>query len=130
MIHILPGDATNASMHLREILKRFGLRYTWSYYANEYYYCYAYMLCRGLIIPCLFYFYVSCDSTGPFFMIFYPPHVLQSWYYVSQLPRMIKIRNGELIKLAKAKLTLKWFDPISAEDAKGAGVGSYEAYKM
>ena len=130
MIHILPGDATNASMHLREILKRFGLRYSWSYYANEYYYCCAYMICRGLIIPCLFYFYWTCESTGPFFMTFYPPHVVQSWYYVSQLPKMIKIRNGERIKLAKAKLILKWFDPISAEDAKGAGVGNFEAYKM
>ena len=126
----MPGDATNAAMHLREIFKRFGMRYTLSYYMNEYYYCFAYMLCRGLIIPCIFYFYWSCESSGPFFMLFYPPHVLQSWYYVSQLPRMVKFRKSEEVKLKKAKLTLKWFEPISAEAVKEAGVGNYEAYKM
>jgi hypothetical protein len=63
-------------------------------------------------------------------MIIYPPHVLQSLYYVSKLPKLWGIRSGELVKLKKAKLTLKWFDPISAEDAKGAGIGNFEAYKM
>jgi hypothetical protein len=130
MIHILPGDVTNASMHLREILKRLGMRYTWSYYMNEYYYCAAYMLCRGLIIPCLFYLFWTCESTGPFFMILYPPHVLQSLYYVSKLPKMWRMRSSEIVKLKKAKHTLKWFEPISAEEAKSAGVGNYEAYKM
>jgi hypothetical protein len=76
MIHILAGDATNASMHLRELLRRFGMRYTWAFYLNEYYYCGAYMICRGLLIPFIFTFYWACDSTGPFFMILYPPHVL------------------------------------------------------
>jgi hypothetical protein len=130
MIHILPGDVTNASMHLREILKRLGMRYTWSYYMNEYYYCAAYMLCRGLIIPCLFYLFWSCESSGPFFMVLYPPHVLQSLYYVFKLPKMWRMRSSEIVKLKKAKHTLKWFDPISAEEAKSAGAGNYEAYKM
>ena len=117
-------------MHIREIVKRFGMRYTWTYYANEYYYCITYMICRGLIIPSLYYFYCVCESSGPVFMALFPPHILQSWYYVSQLPKMIKVRNGERVKLAKAKLTLKWFEPISTEDAKGAGIGNFEAYKM
>jgi hypothetical protein len=49
---------------------------------------------------------------------------------VSKLPKLWGIRSGELVKLKKAKLTLKWFDPISTEDAKGAGIGNFEAYKM
>ena len=129
-IHLIFGDLTNASMHLREILKRFGMRYTWSYYLNEYYYCATYMICRGLIIPSLFYLFWTCESSGPFSMIIYPVHVLQSLYYVTQLPKLWKIRNGEVVKLMKAKHTLRWFDPISAEDAKSAGVGNFEAYKM
>jgi hypothetical protein len=130
MIHVAFGDATNASMHLREILKRFGLRYTWSYYANEYYYCITYMICRGLCIPFIYYIFWTCDSSGPFVLIFFPIHIVQNWYYVSQLPKLIKVRNTERAKLMKAKLTLKWFTPISSEDAKGAGIGNFEAYKM
>jgi hypothetical protein len=130
MMHIVAGDATNAAMHFREILKRFGLRYSLSYYTNEYYYSYTYMFCRGVVIPALFYFYWSCDSTGPFFMCFYPPHVLQNFYYVSQLPKMIRVRKGEEVKLKKAKHTLRWFEGVSAEAAKEAGIGNFEAYKM
>lgn len=117
-------------MHLREIYKRIGWRYTWSYYLNEYYYSGAYMLCRGLIIPCVFYFFWNCESTGPIFLGLYLPHVLQNWYYVSKLPKMWKTRDIERIKLKKAKLTLKWFEPISAAEAEKAGVGNFEAYKM
>lgn len=130
IMHIFFGDMTNAPMHLREIFKRFGMRYTWCYYFNEYFYCAGYMFCRGLVIPILSYVYFTCDSTGPIFLFFYPIHVVQSLYYVSCLPKMWGIRNSERTKLKKAKLTLKWFEPISAEQAKEAGVGSFEAYKM
>jgi len=130
VIHVVPTEATNAAMHLREILKRLGMRYTLSYYFNEYFYSYMYMLCRGLIIPCIFYLYWNCESTGPIMLALYPPHILQNFYYVSLLPKMVKTRKGEEVKLQKAKLTLKWFEPISAEDAKEAGIRSFEAYKM
>jgi hypothetical protein len=43
---------------------------------------------------------------------------------------MWMVRNSERTKLKKAKLTLKWFEPITTEQAKEAGIGNYEAYKM
>ena len=128
-MHLLPGEFTNASMNLREILKRLGMRYTWSYYMNEYYYCATYMICRGVIIPCLFYVFWSCESTGPILLAIYPPHLLQCLYYVSKLPKLWRMRSAEVVKLKKAKLKLKWFEPISAEQAKSAGVANFEAYK-
>ena len=130
MLHFVPGESTNAAMHLRELIKRFGMRYTWSFYANEYYYCGAYMICRGIFIPCVYYFWYTCDSSGPFYLIFFPIHVVQSWYYVAKLPKMWRVRDKERSMLKKAKLTLRWFDPISAEAAKEAGIGNFEAYKM
>jgi hypothetical protein len=117
-------------MHIREILKRFGMRYTRAYYFNEYFYSYLYMLCRGLLIPSIYYLIWTCESAGPIWVILYPIHLFQNFYYVSLLPKMIKVRKAEEVKLAKAKLTLRWFEPISAEAAKEAGVGSFEAYKM
>ena len=57
-------------------------------------------------------------------------HILQNWFYVSKLPKLVASRNKERAQLRKAKLTLKWFDPISASDAKEAGIRVYEAYKM
>lgn len=57
-------------------------------------------------------------------------HIFQNFYYVSKLPKLVAARNKERRQLQEKKLVLKWFEPISAEDAKGAGVRVFEAYKM
>jgi hypothetical protein len=106
MLHFVPGESTNVAMHLREFIKRFGMRCTWAYYTNEYYYCGAYMICRGIFIPCVYYFWYTCESSGPLYLIFFPIHIVQSWYYVSKLPKMWRVRDKERVLLKKAKLTL------------------------
>jgi len=35
-LNILPAEMSNINMHLREVYKRIGWRYTWAYYINEY----------------------------------------------------------------------------------------------
>jgi hypothetical protein len=54
-----------------------------------------------------------------------------SWYYVSLLPKLIKMRNKELGQFKAAKITLKWFTPtVTDAKAKEIGIGNFEAYKM
>lgn len=55
MPHLVVGEITNVNMHLREVYRRMGWRYTWTYYFNEYQYSYMYMLARGVLIPACFY---------------------------------------------------------------------------
>jgi TLC domain len=130
-LNILPAEFSNVNMHLREVYKRLGMRYTWAYYFNEYQYCFTYIVCRSIWIPAAYYWMYTCDTTNPAVLIIYPLHCVMSWYYVSLLPPMIKSRNKELAKLKAAKLQLDWFTPLPAEKVKEAGVsGGYEAYKM
>jgi hypothetical protein len=130
-LNILPAEFTNVNMHLREIYKRFGMRYTWAYYFNEYQYCLGYILCRSIWIPLCFYWIVTCDTTNPIVLFIYPMHCVMSWYYVSLLPSMIRARNKELKTFKDAKVDLSWFTPVPGEKVKEIGVsGGYEAYKM
>lgn len=131
MLNLLPAETTNVNMHLREIFKRFGMRYTRAYYFNEYQYSYLYMLCRTFWIPLAFYWMYTCDSTNIVVLIFYPCHIVMSWYYVSLLPGLVRARGKELKKFKDAKIALNWFTPISNDKVKEAGVnGNFEAYKM
>jgi len=130
VINLLPGEMTNASMHLRDILRRLGWRYTWAYYANEYYYSFAYMFCRSWWLPSAYYWIYPCATVNPTVFIMYPLHCVQSWFYVSKLPKMIRVRNSEREKFAKAGVQLKWFTPVPAKKAEELGIKNYEAYKM
>ena len=118
-------------MHLREVYKCIGMRYTWAYYFNEYQYCFCYITCRSIWIPICYYWMYTCDTINPAVLIIYPLHCVMSWYYVSLLPKLIKMRNKELGQFKAAKITLKWFTPtVTDAKAKEIGIGNFEAYKM
>jgi hypothetical protein len=55
VLHLLAAEITNVNMHIREVYRRMGWRYTWLYYVNEYQYSFMYMTIRALVIPALFY---------------------------------------------------------------------------
>ena len=131
VLNILPAEFSNVNMHLREIYKRIGWRYTWAYYFNEYQYCLTYIVCRSIWIPAAYYWMYTCDTMNPAVLLLYPLHCVMSWYYVSLLPPMIKARNKELALFNKAKITVPWFTAVPDAKVKEAGIGaSHEAYKM
>jgi len=130
MLHLLPAEFSNVSMHMREILKRLGMRFTWSYYFNDYLYSVLYIFCRTFWIPSVYYYIFPCETANPAILIIYPFHCLQSWYYVSCLPKMWLDRNKERRQLRDAKLTLNWFEPITTEQAKEAKIKVREPYQM
>lgn len=131
VLNLLPAEFSNINMHLREVYKRFGMRYTWAYYFNEYQYCFTYIVCRSIWIPACYYWMYNCETTNPAQFFIYPAHCVMSWYYVSMLPKMIASRNKELSQIKKGGLKLQWFTPIPDEKIKEAQVGgTFEAYKM
>lgn len=130
-LNILPAELTNVNMHLREVFKRIGWRYTWAYYWNEYQYCFLYIICRSIWIPACYYWMYICDTINPAVLIIYPMHCVMSWYYVSMLPKLIKMRTVELKKIKKAGLKLEWFNPLSEAKIIENGIDTkFEAYKM
>lgn len=88
-MHLLPGEFSNVAMHMREILKRMGMRYTKAYYVNDFIYYFEYLACRVFWIPAIYYFVFTCPTSNPVSMIIYPLHIIMSWYYCSNIPPMI-----------------------------------------
>jgi len=130
-LNILPAEFTNINMHLREVFKRIGWRYTWAFYWNEYQYCAMYILCRSLWIPACYFWMYPCSTLNPSVLIIYPLHCVMSWYYVSMLPKLIKDRTRELNNIKKAGLKLDWFTPIDEAIIKEKKiVTTKEPYKM
>ena len=130
-LNILPAEFTNINMHLREVFKRIGWRYTWAFYWNEYQYCAMYILCRSLWIPACYFWIYPCSTVNPSVLIIYPLHCVMSWYYVSMLPKLIKDRTRELNNIKKAGLKLDWFTPIDEAIIKEKKIiTTKEPYKM
>ena len=74
--HLLPGEATNVQMNVREIFRKIGMRFTKTYFYNEFNYLGMYLVCRMLWIPSIYYFIFNCPSCGIVLSILYPIHCL------------------------------------------------------
>jgi TLC domain len=130
-IHLILAEITTTSMHVRDILRAIGWRYTLTFYINDYYYGYGYILFRFFLMPLPYFFmYYGCRTSNPALLVLYPAHVLQSWFYVSKLPKMIRRRTQEMKKLRSAGLKIEWFNPIHSKKAEEAGVRGYEPFAM
>jgi hypothetical protein len=128
--HLAFAEVTNVNMHVRDVYRRMGWRYTWSYYCNEYIYSAIYMFARTILIPACYYYQAVCPSTNPIQKVLFILHIFINFYYVVKFPNLVAARNKERKQLRDKKLVLKWFEPISSEDAKGAGIRAFEIYKM
>lgn len=95
-IHLLPGELSNIQMNSREIIKRMGLRYTKSYYYNEFAYCITYLFCRVFWIPSIYYLIYNNPTINPVASTLYLGHVTMSWYYCSHIPGLLKQRYDEM----------------------------------
>jgi hypothetical protein len=129
-MHILVAEITTTSMHLRDIFRAIGWRYTMTFYANDYFYGYGYIIFRFFFLPIPSYMMFVCETSTPAMVIIYPLHILQSWYYVSKLPKMIRRRTQEINKLRSAGLKIQWFIPIHQKKVEEAGVKGYEPFTM
>lgn len=74
--HILPGEISNVHMNLREVFRKIGMRYTKTYFHNEFQYLIIYLIARMLWIPSIYYFIITCPTTGLVVSIIYPIHCL------------------------------------------------------
>eukprot|EP00347_Sterkiella_histriomuscorum_P012853 403366974 len=127
-MHLLPAEFSNVAMHMREVFKRMGMRYTKWYYLNDFAYYIEYFICRGFWIPSVFYFIFSCPTSNPVSLIIYPLHVIMSWYFCSYIPPMITQRFKEYKKIRAAGIEIQWVEPVSEEVLKKIGVDTFELY--
>jgi hypothetical protein len=129
-INLLSGEITTTAMHVRDIIRRMGWRYTMTFYANDFFYAFGYMFCRSWWLPSAYYWIYPCETINPTVFIMYPIHCIQSWYYVCKLPKMVTMRNWEIKKLERSGLKVQWFIPIHPKKADEIGIKNYEPFEM
>ncbi|CDW86390.1 transmembrane protein 56 [Stylonychia lemnae] len=127
-LHMVPAEFSNVPMHMREILKRMGMRYTWSYYINDFAYYLTYFMCRGFWIPSVYYFIFTCKSSNPVTLVIYPLHVIMSWYFCSFIPAMAQQRIDEINKINQAQIEIPWIEPANSKKLESIGVTPFEIY--
>ena len=74
--HLFPAEVSNIQMNFRELLRKIGLRYSKSYFFNEFNYMGVYLLARMIWIPSIYYFIFNCSESGIVISILYPVHCL------------------------------------------------------
>jgi len=96
--HLLAAEFSNAAMHGREIIRRMGMRYTKTYYLNDYCYYSEYFLCRFFWIPSIYFFSIyPCATMHPIqTYILYPIHLGMSFFYASHTPGLMRQRYQEI----------------------------------
>lgn len=123
-----PAEITNIQMNMREVYKRIGWRYTKAYYFNEFQYLCIYFTVRTTWIPSTYYFMFNCPTLNPVIAVIFPLHVAMNYYYSSMIPKLFKVRVGELKQIKNAGQALEWFTPIDQALISKIGIRGYEAY--
>lgn len=129
-LHLLPGEISNVAMHLREIIKRCGMRYTKLYYLNDYMYYCEYLACRTVWIPSIYYYIYTAPTMGPVAIYVFPFHCIMSWYYCSNIPPLMIQRWKEYKKIQNNGIKMGWFDSANTEELNKIGIKQYERYHM
>eukprot|EP00347_Sterkiella_histriomuscorum_P019634 403340875 len=127
--HLFPGEISNIQMNLREIFRKIGMRYTKTYFHNEFQYLTIYLLARMFWIPSIFYFIFTCPDAGIVIKILYPIHCLQSFYYCMQMLTLLRQRYAELQKLNKLGMKMNWFVGLSETELEKVGIKHYSNFK-
>jgi len=96
-------------MHLRMIVKQFGLRYTRLYETLELIYMATYMISRGIFIP--FTLVIDCVKAElcPIIVkVICVGLFLQSVFYIFEMFKILKRKQKQLKERSKAKISYFW----------------------
>ncbi|CDW79738.1 transmembrane protein 56 [Stylonychia lemnae] len=128
-LNLLPAEISNIQMNTREIFRKIGMRYTKTYFHNEFQYLIIYLLARVFWIPSILYPIFTCDSSNWIIRTLYIFHVVQSWYYCSQMVTLLKQRINEVLKLNKLNMKMSWFEGLSETELEKVGIKHYSNFK-
>ena len=84
---------------------------------------------RTTWIPSTYYLMFNCPTLNPIIAVIFPLHVCMNYYYSSMIPKLFKVRVGELKKINNGGQALLWFTPIDQSHIEKLGIRGYEAYR-
>ena len=120
----LATEVSNPAMHLRQILRYLGLRYSKSYEAAEYSFAVSYLIARmGGVTHCIANLWL-CPSTNLVVRLAGIGLLVQSWGFSFQIMSIMRQRMVEYAERKRKNIRMKWFTALSKEEI--AKVDAYQ----
>mmetsp|Transcript_32947 Transcript_32947/g.50382 ORF Transcript_32947/g.50382 Transcript_32947/m.50382 type:complete len:174 (-) Transcript_32947:55-576(-) len=115
-------EVSNTFMHMRVILKHYGLRYTKSYEAMEISFILLYIYGRILLAPSLTWNTSMCNSNHMFTRAASLGLFFQSVYFAVQMISILRKRFKEISKRKMMRVKSRWFVPLNEHELEKLGI--------
>jgi len=124
------AESSNPFMHVRVILKHYGLRYTKAYECMEITFMSLYMYGRILLGAGVVWNTCLCQHNH--FMVRFCSAALmvQSVFFVGQMISILKKRFKEISMRKEQRIKIRWFEPLNSQELEKLGIDAKKAQKM
>ena len=118
------GEVSNTFMHVRVILKHYGLRYTKAYETMEIMFIMLYIYARILVGPAVVWSTVSCSHNHIIARFSSLGLLGQSLFYFMQMVSILRKRFKEISMRKLHRVKSRWFDPLTPSELEKLGVSN------
>mmetsp|Transcript_1047 Transcript_1047/g.1920 ORF Transcript_1047/g.1920 Transcript_1047/m.1920 type:complete len:291 (-) Transcript_1047:44-916(-) len=116
------AEVSNTFMHVRVILKHYGLRYTKAYETMEICFILLYIYGRILLGPATVWNTTFCPQNHPLVKFCSLGLLAQSVFFVFQMVSILRKRFKEISMRKLNRVKSRWFDPLNKEELEKIGV--------
>ena len=116
------AECSNPAMHIRQILRHYGLRYTKAYESCEIMFLCLYVFGRILNGTSLVWNTCICQENKYPVKICSLGLIIQSFLFVGQMVGMLRKRFAEMAKRKLHGVKARWFEPLNKEEMTKLGL--------
>ena len=116
------AEVSNTCMHLRVILKHYGLRYTKAYESMEISFILLYIYGRILLGLSVVYGCVTCPKVLVIIKVCSAGLLFQSIHFIFKMVGILKRRFAEISLRKRHRVKSRWFDPLTPEEMAKIGL--------
>merc|ERR1711934_1344922 len=109
------SEVSNAFMHVRIMLKQYGLRYTKLYETMEISFMLLYIWGRFILGSSVVYNTVSCTENNWIVRLASAALMVQSLYFIKQMYGILKKRFQEINDRKRLRIQAYWLKPLTEE---------------
>ena len=110
------GEFSNASMHIRGILRSLNMRYTKLYDVIQIIFISSYLFARIFLGHPIVYVTWACDSNPFVIKLCSAGIIIQSYYNIYKIYFVIKGVMKQSTELKQRGIEMKWFEPLSEKE--------------
>lgn len=107
------AEGSNAFMHIRSILRNYGLRYTKAYELVEISFMMIYIFGRIFVGVSIVYSTCACEHNHMLMKIAAIGLLIQTFQFTSQMMTILKKRFKEISDRKIHRIKMRWFEPLT-----------------